>query len=372
MAHMIRKAVCNLTGFHKEWIPWAMAAGRAALGPVLIAAAACSWNPLTLAGIVVTALLSDIFDGVLARRWKSDTPAVRLFDSMADTVFYLCVAAALWIAHPQTLRHNARMLELILALEAVRYALDLAKFGKPASYHSYLAKTWGLVMAISVIATFATGRGSTLFPVALCLGIVCNLEGLAMSLILPVWHKDVAWLGKAWQIRTGNQAKAKPVLHKAVACVLAGTGMLCAATSPAFAVSGEEVQYLGGTATIARGSIGTMDMTAADKLSFRSKSTSTSAGEIVIPYAQIGSFGYTHDVARHLGLLATIVVGLIKPRQRIHVFTINYSDAANGTQAVRFEVSKEDAPTLLAVLRARSSQACGTRPINTCGVVFTP
>ena len=41
----------------KQSIPWAMAAGRAALGPVLIAGqTACSWNGITLAAMVVTAL----------------------------------------------------------------------------------------------------------------------------------------------------------------------------------------------------------------------------------------------------------------------------------------------------------------------------
>ena len=51
----------------KQHIPWMMASARAALGPVLIAGAACSWNGFTLAGIVVGALVSDIYDGVLAR-----------------------------------------------------------------------------------------------------------------------------------------------------------------------------------------------------------------------------------------------------------------------------------------------------------------
>jgi len=54
----------------KQHIPWAMAAARAVLGPVLIAGAASSWNGFTLAGIVVGALVSDIYDGVLARRWR--------------------------------------------------------------------------------------------------------------------------------------------------------------------------------------------------------------------------------------------------------------------------------------------------------------
>ena len=94
----------------KERIPWAMAAGRALLGPALIAGERCGWNSLMLAWLVVAALASDIFDGVLARRWRCDTAGVRLFDSMADTVFYVCVAIALWIGHPHLLRANAGLL----------------------------------------------------------------------------------------------------------------------------------------------------------------------------------------------------------------------------------------------------------------------
>jgi len=56
---------------------------------------------------------------------------------------------------------------------------------KPASYHSYLAKTWGLVMAIAVIVVFATIARNHAHPGGLALGIACNLEGLTMSLLLP-------------------------------------------------------------------------------------------------------------------------------------------------------------------------------------------
>jgi len=187
--------------FRKQQIPWAMASARAALGPLLIAGAACSWNGATLAGIVVAALVSDIYDGVLARRWQCDTAAVRLFDSMADTVFYLCTAAALWIGQPQLWRSYRGLLVGLLALEAVRFAFDFAKFGRPASYHSYLAKTWGLVMALAVVAAFALHRSNVLIPAALVLGILCDLEGLAMSLVMPVWRKDIKTLREAWCVR---------------------------------------------------------------------------------------------------------------------------------------------------------------------------
>jgi len=189
----------------KEQLPWLMAGTRGALGPLMVAGQASGWNGVAMAAMIVAALLSDIFDGVLARRWKCDTAAMRLFDSMADTVFYLGVAAALWMGHRDVLHGHAWLLGGLLSLEAARFAFDFAKFGKPASYHSYLAKTWGLVMAIAVTASFANGRGGWLIAVALVLGIACNVEGLAMSVVLPMWCKDVKTLSAALRIRLMEQ-----------------------------------------------------------------------------------------------------------------------------------------------------------------------
>jgi phosphatidylglycerophosphate synthase len=195
------------TDSKKRYIPWMMAAGRALLGPVLIVGAECGWNGLTLAGLVVVALVSDIFDGVLARRWGCDTAGVRLFDSMADTVFYLCTAAALWVSQPQLWRSYGWVLAGLLGMEAVRFGFDFVKFGKPASYHSYLAKSWGLVMAAAVVSAFAMHRGSVLVPVALGMGILSDLEGLAMSLVMPVWRQDVKTPAAAWRIRREDRAE---------------------------------------------------------------------------------------------------------------------------------------------------------------------
>lgn len=185
----------------KQQIPWAMSGVRAALGPVLIAGAACNWSGTALAALVLSALVSDIYDGILARRWHCDTAALRLFDSMADTFFYLCTGLALWIHSPDVLLRNGIPLLALVAAEGLHFGFDCAKFGKPASYHSYLAKSWGLAMAIAVMAAFASGRGVTLVALSLSLGILCNVEGLLMSAVLPVWTRDVPSLSAAWALR---------------------------------------------------------------------------------------------------------------------------------------------------------------------------
>ena len=182
-------------------IPWGMAAGRAALGPVMIVGARAGWNGMAMAAIVVAALLSDIFDGVLARRWKCDTAAVRLFDSMADTIFYSGVGIAVWVGRRAVLREDAGLVAALVGLELVRYAVEFARFGKPASYHSYLAKTWGLVMACAMIAVFAGSHGAGWLAAAMVVGLGSNLEGLAMSCVMPEWRKDVKGLRAALEIR---------------------------------------------------------------------------------------------------------------------------------------------------------------------------
>jgi CDP-diacylglycerol--glycerol-3-phosphate 3-phosphatidyltransferase len=190
----------------RQSIPWLMAGARAALGPVMVIGQACQWNGFALAGTILAALLSDIYDGVLARRWDCDTPAVRLFDSMADTVFYVCVAVALFLGQPVLWHAHEALLGVLLALESVRFAVDLTKFGKPSSYHSYLAKTWGLVLAVAVMCAFAlhgqhAGVCGALLDAGLGLGIVCDVEGLAMSVVLPAWRNDVKTLNAAWRLR---------------------------------------------------------------------------------------------------------------------------------------------------------------------------
>lgn len=185
----------------KEMIPGAMTALRAALGPVMIAGAACNWSGVALACMAASAAIADIYDGRLARRWKCDSPRIRFFDTMADTFFYACVGVALWLCRPQLWHACVRLIAAMLAVEGFRWLLEIAKFGKPASYHTSLARFWGVVMAVGVVTALATTRGSALIDAAMVVVIACNLEGIAMSLVLPVWTRDVRNFRAALEIR---------------------------------------------------------------------------------------------------------------------------------------------------------------------------
>lgn len=185
----------------KRVIPWGLIVLRALGCPLIVLGARRGWSGGWLGVVVVAALLSDIYDGILARRWGGETPVLRLSDSLADTIFYLGVVFALWLREPLVLLGNWKLFLVLLSLEGARYVFDLWKFGKTASYHSYLAKAWGLLIAVAVVGVFSFNRLQWMIWVALAFGIVVNLEGLAMSLMLPRWNNDVKTLGRAWELR---------------------------------------------------------------------------------------------------------------------------------------------------------------------------
>ena len=165
--------------------------GLALLYPSRVAFGAC-----LLAGF-----LSDVFDGILARRLGVATPRLRRLDSAADTLFYLAVAACAWRLSPQALARRAGLLGLLVALELTRYALDWLRFRREASYHTLSAKLFGLLLFLGCFALLALGSDNATLTAALWCGIFSDLEGVAISLTLQQWRTDVPtlWHALTWR-----------------------------------------------------------------------------------------------------------------------------------------------------------------------------
>jgi CDP-diacylglycerol--glycerol-3-phosphate 3-phosphatidyltransferase len=163
-----------------------------------------------LGAMIAAGFLSDIYDGVLARRWGTATAALRVADSAADTVFYVGVLVAVLERHWPVIHARLWLLTVLLGLEAARIVFDWMKFGRMASYHSYASKAWSALLAMATIGLLCFNRGLWLTTLAIGWGILCDLEGLAMSVILPQWTHDVKNLRRAFRIR--RKMLAQPVV----------------------------------------------------------------------------------------------------------------------------------------------------------------
>lgn len=182
-------------------IPIALTALRALLAPVVVALAVAWPAPWAFGACLVAAFVSDVFDGIVARRLGVATPALRRLDSVADTIFYVAALFAAWHLHVAVIRDHAFALLLLLLLEAARYAFDLRKFGKEASYHMWSSKLWGVALFAGFFALLVFGEERVAVPAAIWIGIVADVEGLAISLTLREWRTDVPTIWHARRLR---------------------------------------------------------------------------------------------------------------------------------------------------------------------------
>jgi CDP-diacylglycerol--glycerol-3-phosphate 3-phosphatidyltransferase len=182
-------------------LPLALTAMRALLASVVIYLALLQPSRLAFGACLTVAFLSDVFDGILARRLNVATPSLRRLDSMADTIFYLCAVFAAWRLHPSAITERLASLLVLGGLEVIRYVFDFAKFGREASYHMWSSKLWGVALFAGFFTLLGLGMSGVPVSMAIYVGILADLEGLAISIVLREWKTDVPTIFHAFRLR---------------------------------------------------------------------------------------------------------------------------------------------------------------------------
>jgi phosphatidylglycerophosphate synthase len=182
-------------------VPLLLTLTRVALAPVMVILAQRWPQPSAFVLCLTLAFLSDVFDGIIARRLGIATATLRRLGSIADSVFYVASIYAIWIVSPDAIRAHLTLLGILAALELARYLLDFARFRREAAYHMWSSKLWGVALFIGFVAVLGTGETGWPMLLATIPGIVADLEGLLISCALPTWRNDVPTLLHAWRIR---------------------------------------------------------------------------------------------------------------------------------------------------------------------------
>jgi phosphatidylglycerophosphate synthase len=182
-------------------VPYALIALRLTCAPLVLVAAFLGWPGKLLAAIALVALLSDYFDGAIARHLGTDTPRMRLLDSQVDTVFYFAAGIGMFVRFPDVWRAYRPGIAALLVVEIGRMLFEWRKFGRTAAYHMWSAKLWGVAMLLGFGEVTLTGRGGPLLVAAIALGVLTNLEGGAASILFREWRHDVPSLWHAVRLR---------------------------------------------------------------------------------------------------------------------------------------------------------------------------
>ncbi len=141
--------------------------------------------------LLVIGTLSDIFDGILARRYGVATPALRRYDSFTDVIYYLFILSTLWVLCHAVVLRNLWAMALILLTEAAVMIVCYVKFRKYPATHSWLAKFYGLCLLFCLIGLLAFNAGDWAVIFLAAVAMVTNGEIIAMHLISPVAPVDV-------------------------------------------------------------------------------------------------------------------------------------------------------------------------------------
>jgi CDP-diacylglycerol--glycerol-3-phosphate 3-phosphatidyltransferase len=154
-----------------------------------------------LAGwLYIAAVLSDIYDGVIARKLGVVTLRLRQADGCADVLLFVCLLVGLWGGYRPLVLPLVWPFGIAMALQAVSWVFCFWRFRKMTSYHSFLAKLTGLTLLLGILALLFA---ETPIPLAIALWVFIAglVEEIAMTAVLRTYHHDVWNLAAALRLR---------------------------------------------------------------------------------------------------------------------------------------------------------------------------
>ncbi|HEV3146322.1 MAG TPA: CDP-alcohol phosphatidyltransferase family protein [Gemmataceae bacterium] len=173
-------------------LPLGLTLFRLILGPAMLAIAWLEPNSGPwLALCLIPAILSDLFDGSIARRRNVAFTWMRRLDSQTDLLFWLCVLGCIAILHLPVIRRHWPFILGMLVLEATIYMFSFARFGREPCTHAYSAKAWSVFLVACFGVMLAWGEEYYALPILFGTYVVSWLDVILILSFLPTWRNDV-------------------------------------------------------------------------------------------------------------------------------------------------------------------------------------
>ena len=188
---------------------------RLILGPAMIAITYTYGTSarILLMVLLLLGILSDIFDGIIARKQNISTATLRRMDSQTDLIFWLCAGWCAWLLSPEIIIDNKFAITTIFVMEGLTYVFSFLKFGKETCTHALLSKLWGITLFTAFTSIIGFGYGGVPLALAVIFGIISHLDVYLIILFLPRWTHDVPSAWHAWQIRQGRDIRRNKLFN---------------------------------------------------------------------------------------------------------------------------------------------------------------
>ncbi|MFY0629944.1 MAG: CDP-alcohol phosphatidyltransferase family protein [Flavobacteriaceae bacterium] len=168
---------------------------------------------LTILILMYLGLISDILDGIIARRKNISSEKLRRLDSQVDMIFWLSLGISTWILYPNLIKSNSYAIWTILGMEIACYAISLLKFKKETCTHAFLSKIWGLTLLVAFTSLIGFNHAGIPFYLAIVFGLISHIDVILIILILPKWTHDIPSAYHAYLIRKNKKFKRNKYLN---------------------------------------------------------------------------------------------------------------------------------------------------------------
>lgn len=198
----------------KKAIPFSLVMFRLLLAPVMII-----WTLQThqsgwfLVTCLWAGMISDIFDGIIARNLGVATNSLRKWDANVDIVFWLAAGVSIWLLNGRLIQDHLYFIIVLFILEPVSDLINFFKFRKSGCAHNWLSKLWGLNLLVTFTILLAGFEPVVLFRICLVNGLISQIDRIIISSLLPKPECDIPSAYHAWLRRKGRAFKRYKLLN---------------------------------------------------------------------------------------------------------------------------------------------------------------
>jgi len=198
----------------KKAIPFSLVIFRLLLAPVMII-----WTLQThqsgwfLVTCLWAGMISDIFDGIIARNLGVASNSLRKWDANVDIVFWLAAGVSIWLLNGRLIQDHLYFIIVLFILEPVSDLINFFKFRKSGCAHNWLSKLWGLMLLVTFTLLLAGFEPVVLFRICLINGLISQIDRIIISSLLPKPECDIPSAYHAWLRRKGKAFKRYKLLN---------------------------------------------------------------------------------------------------------------------------------------------------------------
>ena len=145
-------------------------------------------------------LLSDVLDGFIARILDQTSELGARLDSYGDILTYLSTPLAAWWLWPDIIKAELYYIIAAIIIYILPAFFALAKFGKLASYHTWITKVSAVLMSAGVVMLLGF-ENALLFHIAIYFLVIEMVENIAITILLPKPKSNILSIWHAWKER---------------------------------------------------------------------------------------------------------------------------------------------------------------------------